>query len=272
MELNVRETGNPAGPAIALLHGFMSCNAQWLLNEAALGQHYRLLQIELWGHGDSPLPEADAFTIDGYIEQFEAIRTRHGIDRWFAIGQSYGAGLMLSYACAYPEVVRAVVTTNSRSAFGIPGTLPQRVERSAKRAQSPGGAEGATRTEGLRKLPFHPIHARRFPAAVQQALVASADRMSIEAIRHSGELGEGLNFHERLHQVPVPVMIANGQFEKSFQRDLEALSARYDQLAIANLEGGHSINIETPAAFDGAVLAFLEAVMRGEHTPPTVRS
>lgn len=272
MELNVRETGNAAGPAIALLHGFMSCNAQWLLNEAALGQHYRLLQIELWGHGDSPLPAADAFTIERYIEQFEAIRTRHGIDRWVTVGQSYGAGLMLSYACACPDIVRAVVTTNSRSAFGVPGTLPQRVTRSAKRAQGQEGADRETRTEGLRKLPFHPIHARRFPAAAQQALVASADRMSIDAIRLSGKLGEGLNFHERLHQVPVPVMIANGQFEKSFQRDLEALSARYDRLAIANLEGGHSINIEAPAAFDAAVLAFLDAVTRGEHQPPALRS
>lgn len=265
MQLNVRQAGRGDGPAIALLHGFMSCNAQWQLNEQALGASYRLIEIELWGHGASPLPPASEVSIDGYLTQFEQIRKARGIDEWFLVGQSYGAGLMLRYAQACPDRCRAVVATNSRSAFRVPAERASPIERIQRRLAPAAGVEA------LRQLPYHPVHARRFPAAVQQALIDSADRMDPQAVRYGGELVEALNFHHCLDMLAVPVMIANGIWEKSFQRDLASMLPQYDQVTVAELPGGHSINIEAPAAFDAAVLQFLAAADRGELAAPVRR-
>lgn len=265
MQLNVRETGRKDGPALALLHGFMSCNAQWQLNEQDLGASYRLIQIELWGHGASPLPSPAKLSIEGYLAQFEQIREARNIDRWCLVGQSYGAGLMLRYAEAFPDRCGAVVTTNSRSAYRVPGERQAPLQRAQRRRTT------AASVEALRQLPYHPVHARRFPPAVQQALIDSADRMDPQAIRAGGELVTALNYHNRLDALAVPVMIANGTWEKSFQRDLAALLPQYEGLTVAELPGGHSINIEAPQAFNAAVLKFLAAAERGDLAAPARR-
>ena len=133
--------GNPELPAVMLLHGFMSCNGQWLPNVKALSQHFHLVTVELWGHGDSPCPtDPDCFSAAEYIRQFESIRLQLGIDKWHLIGQSYGAGVVLNYAVAQPEVCDQIVVTNSRSAFG--SLIPQRENEGGDQPQPPGRTQG----------------------------------------------------------------------------------------------------------------------------------
>ena len=117
--LNYRTVGDPARPALLLVHGFLSSNAQWLPNIDLLGKHFFLVLTELWGHGDSPLPVDDsAFTVDRYVAEFEHIRSALKLDSWGVIGQSYAAGLTINYTLAHPQRVKGLVVTNSRSAFG----------------------------------------------------------------------------------------------------------------------------------------------------------
>ncbi len=243
--------GEPSNPAIMLLHGFMSCNGQWLLNVEALARDYFLVMVELWGHGDSPTPsDPSLYSIDAYINQFEAIRHAQGIEHWTVTGQSYGAGLVIHYALQLPQHIDKVVVTNSRSAFG-PLTNRPRDRRDAAAAQS------HSQQTDVRKLPYHPIHARRFPDHVKETLVEKADAITHTAIQLGGALGGELNCTQRLAELKKPLLLTNGVYEKSFQTDLAALQERYPDLRVAVLEGGHSVNIEAADGFNQAVLAFL---------------
>ena len=249
-KLAIHTYGNPAHSAIMLLHGFMSCDGQWLLNIDALAERYFLVSVELWGHGDSPTPEdPSCYSADEYARQFEAIRTRLGIDHWALIGQSYGAGLVMYYAQHYPQVCTHVVVTNSRSAFG---------------AAPPGRGDADTRPSpprttdfDPRKLPYHPIHARRFPDHVKAHLVDKADAVSKEAVRNGGLLSHALHSEERMGALRQPVLLTNGRYEKAFQADATRLQRRYPDLLVANLDGGHSVNIEAAEDFNRVVLEFL---------------
>ena len=253
MQLNYETHGDPARPALLLLHGFMSCNGQWRANIDALTERYFLVLVELWGHGDSPLPDDESqYSLAAYFQQFETLRAKLGIAQWALIGQSYGAGIMLNYAKAYPDVCTAVVATNSRSAFG---TLLE--DNSDRRSQD--GTPQTTPTD-LRKLPYHPIHARRFPAEIKAELVRKADAMQAAAVHLGGLLGRDLNCRKLLETFSVPLLITNGKYEKTFQDDLAALRERVADLNVADLEGGHSVNIEAATGFNEAVLEFLESI------------
>lgn len=240
--------GEPTNPAIMLVHGFMSCNAQWMPNLAALGESYLLVMVELWGHGRSPTPnDPDAYSIAVYIREFERIRKSLGIGAWHLIGQSYGAGLALNYAHAHAHTCRRVVVTNSRSAFGA--ISDKRANRSTN-----------VREQDFdpRRLPFHPVHARRIPSDVQQTMIESADAMSQPAIEFGGALGARLGATYLLEALGSRLLITNGIFEKAFQSDLETVRARLPNLNVADIDGGHSVNIDAAAEFNRAVLAFLE--------------
>ena len=246
--LNYETHGDPAHPAILLLHGFMSCNGQWLLNIEALARDYFLVAVELWGHGDSDCPEEhEYYSLQAYYDQFELIRQSLNIEQWSVIGQSYGAGIVMHYANAHQDICNAVVATNSRSAFG---TL---IEDRA-------GRELRALPEDLRQLPYHPIHARRFPEHVKETLVSAADGMSHQAVELGGLLGATLNCRELVINYPLPLLITNGKYEKSFQDDLDIMRTSSPELNIVDMDGGHSVNIEAADQFNSAVLKFLSRV------------
>ena len=235
-----------------LLHGFMSSNAQWSLNVEALSRDYFLVLVELWGHGESPLPEdLNSYSIAGYVAEFERSRAALNVKCWGLIGQSYGAGLMVHYALSKPSRCNALVVTNSRSAFG------QLSEQGSTETESDQQDPFDHPEFDSRQLPYHPIHSRRFPAHVKTALVESADAITKAAIRDGGRLGVELNCIELLGKLDTPFLLTNGIYEKSFQPELEHLLSLYPELGIINLEGGHSVNIEAADGFNRAVLKFL---------------
>ena len=243
-DLRVEEAGSRDGDPIVLLHGFLSCNAQWQLNRWRLGGGHRLLMTELWGHGGSPLPASnEAYSPDGYAAALEAILDSCGIERAHLIGQSFGAGVMLHFALSHPSRVRRVVVTNSRSAFDVP--LP-----SSRAALPARDAEFDARS-----LPFHPIHARRFPPAVKANLVAAADSVPLEAVLMGGHAAR-FSFRDRLADLRAPLMVANGIHEKGFQRVACWLREEHAHVHVVDLPGGHSVNLEAAEAFDTEVLRF----------------
>jgi len=245
--LSYETVGDPGQPTIMLLHGFMSSNAQWLLNTGPLSQRFHLVLVELWGHGDSPETRAPAdYSIARYLAEFETLRSALNISQWHLIGQSYGAGIVLNYALSHPDVTGKVMVTNSRSAFGD-------ISATAK-----GNQRQSRRPDHVRDLPLHPINARRFPAHVKQALVRSADQMSMTTIELSGSLASELQFSDKLNALEKQVMLANGKYEKAFQPEVQRLRKRHPALSITDLEGGHSINIEDPNGFNEAAMAFFE--------------
>ena len=61
----------------------------------------------------------------------------------------------------------------------------------------------------------------------------------------------------------MPVLLANGVFERPFQREVAKLRARYPALEVVDLEGGHSVNIEAAADFNAALLEFLGRIGAG---------
>lgn len=247
------ELGNPTGPPLLLVHGFMSSRVQWDLNVDRLGQTLRLVLVELPGHGDSPAPDDPApYRRDAVFASLEQIRHDLAIDRWFVCGHSLGGATVLRYALAHPEVVRGTIFTNSRAAFG---TARAGTEASG---ETSGGGDDPIDTGDLRALPFHPVHAKRFPADIKARMVERADAMHPHALRHTVAQRRTWSSADELHRLQGPLLLVNGRWEKAFQPSVEAARLARPDIEIVELEGGHSINVEQPEAFDRAVLGFVE--------------
>ncbi len=249
--LNVVDAGNPDGPPALFVHGFMSSNHQWDPNLARLGSVLRTVLVEQRGHGDSATPhDIDEYRPESVIPEIDAIRERLGIDRWWLVGHSMGGAVCVRYALEHPERTRGLVFTNSRAVFGIEGASDE--QRAAER-RSVRVEDGAD----LRQLPFHPIHAKRFPEDLKARMVAAADAMEARAIRNMGSVATSWNARGRLPEITVPVLLVNGRWEKAFQPWLPVARETIPDLRIVELDGGHSINIEQPEGFDQAVLDFI---------------
>ena len=96
------------GPPLVLLHGFFHTASMWKPYVAALAEHYRVVAVDLRGHGRSTNPanqfnhRQSALDVYALMEQLE-------IDRFKAIGFSSGGMTLLHVATQQPERVEAMV-------------------------------------------------------------------------------------------------------------------------------------------------------------------
>lgn len=242
------ERGNPAGPPVAFIHGFMSSNLQWRPNLERLGEELRMVLIEQPGHGRSPAPEDPAgYAPAAVVAGLEAVREQVGVDRWWLVGHSMGGAIALRYALAHPDRICGVVFTNSRAVFGIRST-----NDSGDRA-----ATAITPDVDLRSLPYHPVNASRFPADLRAAMIEAADAMSGSVLSNVGATAAQWRSFSELSAVIPRVLLVNGKWEKAFQPHVEQAKQAIPDLTVVDLDGGHSINIENPEGFDTAVLSFV---------------
>jgi len=237
-----------------LLHGMLSSKFQWAPNLAALSTRTRPVLLELWGHGRSPTPSLDTdYSVDAYLAEFERIRVLMGVPDVIMVGQSFGAGLAMHYAIRHPQRVRALVITNSISAFTNPDDDGTRQARERMAGDIEAG--GAT---AIRALPMHPRLAKRLPLDVKAQLVAAADAVDPVAAARSIRLtAPQTSVAGLLHQITCPVLLVNGQYEAGFQTYRDLAAAGIARCEVADLPAGHAVNLELPAAFDRAVLDFI---------------
>lgn len=248
----VHEEGN--GPYCLLMHGFLSSRAQWRLNVDALKVACKPVVVELWGHGRSPTPRDHAsYRVEHYVAMFDDIRRSLGARQWFICGQSFGAGLTLRYCLLHPEAVIAQVFTNTMAALSLPGELARavRMQTHAEQIESAG-------LEAVRRLPFHPRFAKRFPHEVHREMLADAERIDPVAVANSLRLTSPfLSVTTSFAETSVPTLLVNGMRETRFQPLRERAKHLLPALEIVDLEGGHSVNIEAAREFNAAAVSFL---------------
>jgi pimeloyl-ACP methyl ester carboxylesterase len=262
MKLHVEVESDGRGPYLLLVHGFLSSRSQWRVNLAGLRTFCRPVVVELWGHGRSPAPtDPQAYEVATYVDLFDGIRRDLGVDRWFVCGQSFGAGLTIRYAHSRPARVMGQVFTNSLSALSAPGEREDQAAR-LKRADAI-ERDGRNAIEALR---FHPRIAERFPAEVKREMlddVAGISTMAVvNAIRYTTPQ---LSIVDCLPDMSVPSLLINGRWERPFQRLRARAAALLPALAIVDLDGGHSINIEAATQFNEALGRFIEDCVTHPH-------
>jgi pimeloyl-ACP methyl ester carboxylesterase len=245
------------GPHLLLVHGFLSSPSQWLLNLPRLARHCRPVTVSLWGHAGAPTPDDPGpYHPEAYVAQFEAIRADLGIERWFVLGYSLGAGLTIRYALTHPDRIIGHAFTNSTSALADAERIAEwraAADRSARQILEGGHA-------AMERIAVHPRHARKLPTPVFEALCADAalhDPLGIaNALRYTNPAA---SVRGLLDANSRPALLVCGTRERRFQPLRAVAAATMPHLEIVDLDAGHGMNMEVAPAFDDAIIAFLTA-------------
>ena len=104
------EEGPPDAPTLIVLHGGAGGDFRSLLALEALADTYRIVFYDQRGAGLSERVAADRLTLDGYLEELDAVIARMSPDRPVVlIGHSWGAMLATAYLGAHPGRVSGAV-------------------------------------------------------------------------------------------------------------------------------------------------------------------
>ena len=116
MELSFTDSGG-AGEAAVLVHAIGCDRAMWDALAAVLAPRFRVIRVDLRGHGTSPVSEAPC-TLEDLADDVLGVLDRAGIARAHWVGLSLGGMIGQAFALRHPARLGRLVIANSTSSYG----------------------------------------------------------------------------------------------------------------------------------------------------------
>ena len=109
-----RSAGDPADPAVLLVHGYPASSHMWRpALDAIAARGLYAIAPDLPGFGDSEPGPPGTNTWTGHVEALEALRQAEGLERVALVGHDWGGLIGLRWACDHPDAVWAVVASDT---------------------------------------------------------------------------------------------------------------------------------------------------------------
>ena len=106
------EMGNPEGRPVLLVHGYTDSSRSWSLPAAHLAHRYRLIAVDLRGHGASSAPEC-CYTVPDMVHDLRLLLDHLKIEKVDFVGHSLGSMIGQVFAQRHPDRLRKLVLVGS---------------------------------------------------------------------------------------------------------------------------------------------------------------
>jgi len=258
--LHYEEWGDTEAPAVVLLHGFTSDLRMWKAHAEALSEEYRAIAIDLRGHGASGAPEdLDTYTMERYAEDIRQLLAALGVDLCALVGCSFGGMVALQVAVTWPDMIAALVLTDTSPAYASERYADEFRRREARITEQ----ERIVAQFGTAEL------GKRVAATVKDTFLADALRRRYSSMTRAGYLGSARVRRERpdligrLAGLTMPTLICTGDADPVRSASdvmlLEMPGARF----VLFKECGHGVPSLRPEAFLQVLTGFLHDVEDG---------
>lgn len=253
--LHYVDRGDGGATTLVLLHGLQDCAANWDGAADRLADRYRVVALDLRGHGDSEPSTDGAYAQADYSNDIGRLLDGLNLERVVLVGHSSGGGAATAYASANPDKVAAVVIADSDIAGDANG-VPEHT--------------AATGWGSLAEV------ADYLGTMQQYATVAAIERQATNLAVQLPEGGWTLradpavlrkqvraNLHPEWSRLRCPALVLRGRASTVLtHKAAVGLREALPGARIAEMEGaGHWPHQEAPGAFDATLRWFLEGAL-----------
>lgn len=254
-----------SGAPVLLIHGVGMNAAIWEPQIARMKDRWDVIAIDMLGHGQSPLPPANADLAD-YAAQAIRLLDHLAIGAVSIIGHSMGSLVGQEIALNAPERVRGVISLNA--VFRRPADLAEAVRGRAAELVGAGNLSGTDATI-----------ARWFgdPVPDELAEAARTTRAALESVDPEGYARTYRLFAhadaahvDRLPGLAMPALFMTGAEDRNSSPAMSAAMARLAPRGQCEvLEGErHMMAVASPEKVTRQITAFLESVDGGAGLQP----
>ena len=239
-------TAGKGAKTVLLVHGWTGDESVWTGQVPALVKaKYRVITLDLPGHGKSGAPKDGKFSMDLFARAIEAVRKEAGAKRVFLVGHSMGTPVIRRYALLYPKQTAGLVFADGvvmTAALGAPTFAsfgPQFEGPNGRRNQKQFVRNMCVVTSQEMCDKILSTSLATPLATVSGAMVA---------------LGDPAVWKEEVIDIPVLGIYA----DKSRLGDREVMHRVFPQLKYVEIPGtDHFLMMEKPEEFNRALLDFL---------------
>jgi pimeloyl-ACP methyl ester carboxylesterase len=243
-------TAGTGSTTVIFVHGYTCDETTWTEQVPVIAKQYRVITLDLPGHGKSDVPAPDRFSMDLFARAIEAVRAEAKADRVVLVGHSMGTPVILRYAHLYPQHTAALVF--------VDGLMPAARNPNAAGSAAPsnaGAAMGGPDGRRNREVMVRSFFSASTTAAMQtRILEMMLGAPEVTAVGAMDATREPAGQTDDVPAVPIlglyagPSRIAS---QASVQSHFPA--AEYTQIPGT----GHFLMLEKPEEFNRLLLAFL---------------
>ena len=255
------------GQPVILVHGFGGSLWQWEYQQAALASHYRVITLDLPGSGLSDKPDI-AYTPDEMVAFLRGFMDALGIPKAGLVGNSMGAGLVISMTLAHPDRVDRIVLISGLPK-GVREKLTGPLIKRAVETSAPvwlirfgNWLAGRWVTEDVLKEIVHD-HSRITPAVIERSVQNRTRPGLIPAamatVRNLPLWEQG--FALRIGEISRPTLVIWGEQDKVFPPEVgRELQSTIKGSSFALIpRAGHIPQWEQPEAVNSLLITFLKS-------------
>jgi pimeloyl-ACP methyl ester carboxylesterase len=125
------DTGNPTGPPVVLIHGYTDNARDWVPLLPHLSKRFRLILVDIRGHGKSSKPECCYTRLD-FAYDIKLLLDALSIRQADVIGHSLGSIIAQTFAEYWPERTDRVVLVSSTGGRPPGSTAPPQFDFAAE--------------------------------------------------------------------------------------------------------------------------------------------
>ncbi|HUQ50679.1 MAG TPA: alpha/beta hydrolase [Gammaproteobacteria bacterium] len=242
---NVHWTSTGNGPqAVIFVHGWTCDESSWSGQVPAFSSKYRVITLDLPGHGKSAAPANGKFSMANFANAVEAVRAKAGVDRVVVVGHSMGTPVVRTYQLMYPQHVAGLVIVDG--AILLPGAP------SGFTPPNVAGPEGRAAREGMIRGMFSAATTPQLQDHILKMMLGAPESTAIGAM--------GAMFNDPSWQSAEPTKIpVLGVFAANSQLDdSPAMKTVFPTAEFHEVPGtGHFLMLEKPAEFNKLLGDFL---------------
>ena len=245
-----------AGPPLLFVHGLGSSTRDWHEQAGPFAEHYRVLRVDLRGHGRSDRPEGP-YRMATFARDVAVLLRRLDAAPAHVVGLSMGGMVALQLAVDAPRLVRSLVVVNSvadtrlRTWRDVWFYLSRRV---------------AVQVLGMRRV-GRLIARRLFVEPGQEALRREFVRRWAENDKQgylwSVDAIMGWSVTDRLSSITAPTLLVSSEHDYTPVTEKNRIAATMPRADLAVVEEArHALPVEKPDTFNALLEDFLARVDR----------
>lgn len=250
---------------VLLLHGYLESLEVWDDLAGELGKHYRVLRVDLPGHGFSDWGDREVIGIDYMADTVSALLRIARVERCTVIGHSMGGYVALALAVNHPEQVEGLVLFHSSPNADTP-------EKAAHRQREIELIEAGKKEMLARVNPgkgFSAANLGRCAEAIEELseqVMLTEDPAIVAVLKGMSQRPDR---NEAMRRLPIPQLMIFGRHDNYIPpAAAETMAAAQPQARTAWLEhSGHMGFLEQPAESVAILTEFLTTV--AEHSRPS---
>lgn len=250
IQLDYNDEGK--GDVLVFLHGLGSTKKDWDAQIPFFSKNYRIINVDLRGHGKSTIPEKD-FGVHFMTQDVKELLDKLFIKKATLIGFSMGGAVGFQFAHSHPEIIDKLVIVNSGPDFNNMGQVGEDLLKNRTAFLKENGVKPLAKEISFNMFP------EEHQIAIRNDFENRCKENSLHSYLNSFTTLMSWGLGDKIKEISAKTLIVASDMDYTPVSFKEAYQKKMQNATLKVIKNSrHGVVIDQPNAFNNTLNTFLK--------------